>query len=1303
MKNIVKNYLNGKKDRQAKRRKTLAILITLAVMVGTATTWQLHRTGISMARTADTLCGQEEHVHDDSCYEYDCGLEEHHHTDECYTEKKVLTCTNTDPDHVHDDSCYTTEKVLTCQKQEHTHNDSCPKKLICGKTEHQHTADCYEASDPDKGPENGKLWKKAADDVKRSGIWTTDLVNIAKSQIGYRECDQTFQIRDGMKNCYTLYAAEAGSEYIGNWNSVFAAWVINQTGINAGKAEGEEILPTRYSSGAEGWMTELGKQKKFTSIDSIKDWSTIAGETGEKLAGSFLFYEPEKTPEESSKTDSSQTAASSAGKVRVSLITKASITEDEMVIETIEGDVNGEVKEIRYDLANDQTQPVIRGFLLVPEQPDKPETDPDDDKPVPVSPEEKEEEKKDDQSDSDEPGVMPAAEGDSRSVTVTATFDEAPSSVTSFKVTASNTTTFTLNKSSSWSTTSTTTAEDLRPFTADLDGYTMGTVSKTTNTSVTQLKTIGDGIIKNSNNQYLVLKSGGSIGTTTDAAQATVWTYSNSKFSAKSGYTTYYLTYSSSSFGTNTSASTRSWSMNNSNQLRYKNSSSTSSWTNTSATLWTTTQMDTYTIPFTKKAEVVKDVKVTAVWPEGGKGIPDSLAVTANDKAASTFTLNDGNGWTEQKSVTYPDGASSLTLKVPAVDNYSHVIKMTTEGAVDVYTIYFQYEGEYPIPDPGPLYPDLARHKTIDSFRDGVPNADTSLSTRTDIDLSDFYRLYLGVSGTKPINVLFVIDRSGSMGKNNKLVNLKKAVTGKDDTSGTKCVVDMIMANPDNMIAMTSFSSKDYDSKHVEQTWTQDADTMKTAVNSIAANGGTNYMQALNRAQTLLENLPKDRQDYDTYMLFLTDGLPTFYINSSGGESGDGQETSKNLLDNEVMEKSEFDMKVFKAMFEDSMNLKILTVAYGYTDSDYDTRIPGTDKHPNDGTDAYTNTSLLQNFATDQNMFAYTDTKLKEVLKKFFDHQITKMVIEDQLSDFVDLAEQPDFKVTVYDPANPSDKTVLWDSSGITGAGRNYLKENGVYYDAATRTVKCELLESHIVTNKEMFELSFNVKANDTAYQTYANTPESSLHTGDQETDYGSNQTSSGCKGLYSNKVATATCTVGTTDNVRYGLKRPVVQISPMEILLKKRDKYKEDSYLAGAKFDLYRIESGGDVLIDSITTDENGTFQMTRLVPGEYKLIETEPPEGYTILTEPIEFTLGRTDAGKDTFTIPDTETRVEITNTGTGFRTDKTMTVKNEQGYRFPETGGSGVFGIYGTGSILIAGALVILLGRKLNADQE
>ena len=76
-----------------------------------------------------------------------CGLEEHVHDESCFDESVALTCTLSE--HTHTESCYEAAKQPLCGLEEHTHDESCYDEsgaLICTIPEHTHTDACYQAA-----------------------------------------------------------------------------------------------------------------------------------------------------------------------------------------------------------------------------------------------------------------------------------------------------------------------------------------------------------------------------------------------------------------------------------------------------------------------------------------------------------------------------------------------------------------------------------------------------------------------------------------------------------------------------------------------------------------------------------------------------------------------------------------------------------------------------------------------------------------------------------------------------------------------------------------------------------------------------------------------------------------------------------------------------------------------------------------------------------------------------------------------------------------------------------------------------
>lgn len=146
------------------------------------------------------------------------------------------------------------------------------------------------------------------------------------------------------------------------------------------------------------------------------------------------------------------------------------------------------------------------------------------------------------------------------------------------------------------------------------------------------------------------------------------------------------------------------------------------------------------------------------------------------------------------------------------------------------------------------------------------------------------------------------------------------------------------------------------------------------------------------------------------------------------------------------------------------------------------------------------------------------------------------------------------------------------------------------------------------------------------------------------------------------------------------------------------------NSKLSGAKFKLVKVVNGvGQVISGSnisnngeFTTDNNGEFTVSRILPGTYKLTETEAPAGYIIKEAVTEFTVN--DDGSITVTSNNTNATVDSSNT-------KSLSIANEAGKALPNTGGSGTT-MYTLGglTLIIASALMygfILKNRKHETD--
>ena len=148
-------YGRMERARRKLRWKTSVVLLSIVVVFATMASLS----SVARALVKKPLCGMEEHVHGEECYEVvkgalQCPFENatHVHDENCYEEQFVLTCNE---DHEHEVSCFQTEQILVCTREEcviaHQHDETCYRQgeLVCpleereeGDISHQHDDKC---------------------------------------------------------------------------------------------------------------------------------------------------------------------------------------------------------------------------------------------------------------------------------------------------------------------------------------------------------------------------------------------------------------------------------------------------------------------------------------------------------------------------------------------------------------------------------------------------------------------------------------------------------------------------------------------------------------------------------------------------------------------------------------------------------------------------------------------------------------------------------------------------------------------------------------------------------------------------------------------------------------------------------------------------------------------------------------------------------------------------------------------------------------------------------------------------------
>ncbi len=138
-----------------------------------------------------------------------------------------------------------------------------------------------------------------------------------------------------------------------------------------------------------------------------------------------------------------------------------------------------------------------------------------------------------------------------------------------------------------------------------------------------------------------------------------------------------------------------------------------------------------------------------------------------------------------------------------------------------------------------------------------------------------------------------------------------------------------------------------------------------------------------------------------------------------------------------------------------------------------------------------------------------------------------------------------------------------------------------------------------------------------------------------------------------------------------------------------------EDATTKYAKVDQITTTNASETYTTEGYVDANGVITFAGLGEGTYTITELVAPDGYNLLTEPIEVVVSLVEgstAGTYSF-----QATVDGTDVAEGTDGMLSFNVANNKGAELPETGGIGTTVFYVVGGILIAGAATLLITKK------
>lgn len=630
-----------------------------------------------------------------------------------------------------------------------------------------------------------------------------------------------------------------------------------------------------------------------------------------------------------------------------------------------------------------------------------------------------------------------------------------------------------------------------------------------------------------------------------------------------------------------------------------------------------------------------------------------------------------------------------------------------------------------------------------------ITNPDDVLHTKTieyrglgtDPSLKDSYRLNLTagpIAGDSPVDLLFVIDESGSMKKE---INKKQTRIEALKTTLNTVTESFLECNEQNRVAFVSFGSIVFNNECLD--WTSDKTTVQNAITKLNANhsrpsvkkykngyfvgkyatgDGTNYVSALNEATNKLNQAVSGHKKY---VIFLSDGLPTFYPYSDG-VAGNGNDDKNGTAD--ATNKA---INTFKTKWS-SIVSGIATIQYGQTESnDYLNKLQTDGKYDSQDVESLNSTLRLLSQGISCSGGEIKDT-LSDNMQ--FDLENLDVRVMAHKSGIVDETHS----VKIFQGSLVSDGSIpntISDSTTIDGVSGKIAVSTmnpQVSLSGDKKTISLKFSESWKMDPSYLYEFSFNVSEKEAAY---LNSAREYPNTGDSNTG----EISSEKRGVHSNATAVLnfvyTDKNGKEEQKSLPYPKPVAQIVLSDLIIQKASNNQSViEGLNGATFKLFKADSTGatiDGISEKVTVvehnqnliSENGQIVLTKLFPGTYYLVEAKAPDGYLMAVKPWRIELSPY-VNQQSQKI---EMQAKVIDQNTGdekvlylaaklrdingknseehwkFINNEPYKALNEPGKPLPNTGGTGTQLLTSAGAAMIAGSLLVYGYRKRLRGKE
>ena len=291
MKTLLSDYITKYEGRHKKRNRFIAGFLCLSLLTSFVVNRQLTNTGI--AATADYICGQEEHTHDESCYQLSCGLEgetsvtdfanlyldenlgtlstanafiaqneeNSSEGDELYSEDGESVQASETPVHVHDASCYT----LICDKVAHVHSPEC----IAPEATENPSSDSEASAVSEDGEEETLEIKDGASQVENNAASDTQSLNDV-----YKSFSVSLLTKDGDNGDWKKLENNSVKE--GNWVKATIEYSVDRTKVTKDKPKVTYQIPANLTiaEAQSGYISGTVGSKTYNGTSEDDSWGT---------------------------------------------------------------------------------------------------------------------------------------------------------------------------------------------------------------------------------------------------------------------------------------------------------------------------------------------------------------------------------------------------------------------------------------------------------------------------------------------------------------------------------------------------------------------------------------------------------------------------------------------------------------------------------------------------------------------------------------------------------------------------------------------------------------------------------------------------------------------------------------------------------------------------------------------------------------------------------------------------------------------------------------------------------------------